>query len=189
VLSMLGLLLLLAAVGVGAAAVVESFHLLGTTWVVGQMNLVFTASLMAAVAAVSWWAPKIWGRHVPSVLAIGAGLLIAGGGVVLAAAEGVAGILDEPANSFEGFDARDGVDTFNLIAAIGSIVLAVGALVAVLALLRVIAGRRTADDAADPWAGQTLEWSAPSPPPTGNFPEPVPEVTSATPLVAAEEEA
>jgi heme/copper-type cytochrome/quinol oxidase subunit 1 len=188
-LSMLGLLLLLVAVGAGAAAVVEPFHLLGTTWVVGQMNFVFTASLVAAVAAICWWAPKIWGRHVPSVLAIAAGLLVAGGGVVLAAAECVAGMLDEPANSFEGFDPRDGVDTFNLIAAIGSIVLAVGALVAVLALLRVIAGRRPAADAADPWGGQTLEWSAPSPPPTGNFPEPVPEVTSATPLVAAEDEA
>jgi cytochrome c oxidase subunit 1 len=186
-LAVVALLLLLVAVAAGAAAVVEAFDLLGTSWVVGQMDLVFAAALVAATAAVCWWAPKIWGRQVPSGLAVGAGLLLAGGGIVLAAAEGVAGILDQPAYSFAGFDPRDGVDTFNLIAAIGSAVLALGAVVAVLGLARVMVGRGADDDAVDPWRGQTLEWSAPSPPPTGNFPEPVPEVTSATPLLAAEE--
>jgi heme/copper-type cytochrome/quinol oxidase subunit 1 len=186
-LAVLGLFLLLAAVGAGAAAVVKAFDLLGTSWVVGQMDLVFAATLVAATAAVCWWAPKIWGRQVPSTLAFAAGLLLAGGGIVLAAAEGVAGILDQPAFSFAGFDPRDGVDTFNLIAAVGSAVLALGAVVAVLGLVRVMVGRGTDDDATDPWGGQTLEWSAPSPPPPGNFSDPVPEVTSATPLVAAEE--
>ena len=44
-----------------------------------------------------------------------------------------------------------------------------------------------AADADDPWGGQTLEWSTSSPPPRGNFAEPVGEVTSATPLVVDEE--
>ena len=140
-LAVLGLLLLLAAVGAGAAAVDRALppagHHLGGRADEPRLHRLARGRRRR----LCWWAPKIWGRHVPSVLAMAAGLLVAGGGVVLAAAECVAGTLDEPANSFEGFDPRDGVDTFNLIAAIGSIVLAVGALLAVLALLRVIAGR------------------------------------------------
>jgi len=96
-------------------------------------------------------------------------------------------VLDEPGFSYAGFDPRDGVETFNLIAAVGAGILALGAVLLVLALLRAMVGRDTAEDAQDPWGGQTLEWSTSSPPPPGNFTEPVPEVTSATPLVTTEE--
>jgi cytochrome c oxidase subunit 1 len=34
----------------------------------------------------------------------------------------------------------------------------------------------------DPWAGHTLEWAAPSPPPIHNF-DALPEIRSATPLL------
>ena len=125
----------------GAAGVIEPFHLLGTSWEVGHLNLVLTASLLGALAALSWWSPKLWGRHVPAPLAFLAGLLIAGGGVVLAAAEGVAGILDQPAFSYAGFEPRDGVETFNVIASVGAGLFALGAIVLVLALLRAMVGR------------------------------------------------
>ena len=57
----------------------------------------------------------------------------------------------------------------------------------VLAVARAILGGGSTEDLQDPWGGQTLEWSAASPPPPGNFTEPVPEVTSGTPLVSTEE--
>jgi cytochrome c oxidase subunit 1 len=186
-LALVALLLLLGAVAAGAAAVVEPFELLGTTWQVGHLDLVFAASLLAALAALSWWAPKLWGRHLSAPLTFGAGLLVLGGGVLLSVAEGVAGALDQPEFSFVAFDPQDGVETFNLIGAIGAGLLALGALVAALAVVRVMVGSDTAEDADDPWDGQTLEWSTTSPPPVGNFATPVPEVTSATPLVASEE--
>lgn len=179
------LVLLLAAVGAGAAAVVEPLDLQATTWLVGQMNLVFTAALVAVAAALCWWAPKLWGRHVPPLVGVGAGLALAGGGLLVAVGQCITGALDQPI-AFEAFDPRNGVEALNAVSAVGAVVLALGAGLLVLALVRVTSAKAPADDAGDPWGGQTLEWSAPSPPPVGNFAGPVPEVTTATPLAAEE---
>jgi heme/copper-type cytochrome/quinol oxidase subunit 1 len=104
---------------------------------------------------------------------VGSALVIAAGGATLAVAEGIAGLLDQPAYSFVLFDPRDAVEPLNTVAAVGAIVLALGAAVLVLGLARVGLSRGDDGDGDDPWGGQTLEWS------TG----PVPVVTSATPLV------
>lgn len=186
--AVLAAFLLLAAVGAGAAGAVEPLELVGTSWQAGHLDLVFTSVLVAGLAGLCWWAPKIWGRHASTPLAFIGGLLLAGGGLVLAAGEGVAGALDQPLYSYVSFDPQDGVELFNLVATIGAALLALGAVLAVLAGVGAAVGKAPADDADDPWGGQTLEWAAPSPPPPGNFPTPVPEVTSATPLVADQEE-
>jgi len=36
---------------------------------------------------------------------------------------------------------------------------------------------------ADPWGGFTLEWATSSPPPPDNFDEPLPRITSETPVL------
>lgn len=187
VLADLALLLVLLAVVAGAIGVIEPLSLLGTTWVEGHFMLVVGAALVAGVAALVWWAPKVWGAHVPGGLGLGAGLLVGLGALVVALSLGLTGLLDVPAAWAAGVaDVRDGVEALHVVAAIGSVVLALGALLLVVGLLQVLAAKAPADDAVDPWGGQTLEWSAPSPPPVGNFPEPVAEVTSATPLVTEE---
>ena len=186
----LSLLTLLAAVGFGAAGVIDPLDLIGTTWQAGHTDLVFGASLLGAFAGLTWWAPKIWGRFVPAPAALLGGLAIAGGAVLAAAGQGVAGALDLPLFPYVIEDTstlQDGVDPANLVAAVGAVLLALGAVLLVLGLLRAGIGRAAADDAGDPWGGQTLEWSTTSPPPVDNFAEPVPEVTSATPLVTDEE--
>jgi heme/copper-type cytochrome/quinol oxidase subunit 1 len=188
----LSLLVLLAAVGAGAATAVDAFELYGTSWQTGHLDLVFGASLLAAAAGLTWWAPKIWGRHLPGPAALLGGLALAGGAVVAGVGQGIAGALDQLAFPFAdygpgGLPVPDGVETLNLVSAIGSVLLALGAVLVVLGLLKAALGRTVADDADDPWGGQTLEWSTTSPPPAGNFAEPVPEVTSATPLVTDEE--
>jgi cytochrome c oxidase subunit I+III len=45
-----------------------------------------------------------------------------------------------------------------------------------------VARRRGTPATDNPWGGATLEWATSSPPPAGNFAEPVPTVASPTPL-------
>ena len=68
----------------------------------------------------------------------------------------------------------------------------VGRMLVVAALLGAGCGgggaeARTADDETpyDPWGGHTLEWATTSPPPPGNFLEPVGPIESERPLLDA----
>jgi cytochrome c oxidase subunit 1/cytochrome c oxidase subunit I+III len=72
-----------------------------------------------------------------------------------------------------------GWDIWNLLATIGSFVLAVGIFLTVLNWWRSVRHGEPAGD--DPWGGETLEWSTTSPPPAYNF-EHIPVVRSAEPM-------
>jgi cytochrome c oxidase subunit 1 len=82
---------------------------------------------------------------------------------------------------FEGSDAINAMhlNAYNLIATIGSVVLAIGVLVSIAnAYLSVRSGIPAGHD---PWGGETLEWFTTSPPPPHNF-DVVPDVRSDEPL-------
>ena len=191
-LALLAVLCLLGAAAGGAAAAVEDLELLGTSWQSGLLDLVFGASLLGAAAGLSWWAPKIWGRHLLPAFSLLGGLFIVGGAILASVGQGLAGAYD--VTNFPYADPRqadlDGAaDLGNVLAVVGAVVLAIGAIALVLGLVKTITGRTVAEDADDPWEGQTLEWRTTSPPPWGNFAEPLPVVTSPTPLLDAEEDA
>ena len=172
-------LLLLAVIG-GAVASIEQLGLLGTTWQTGQTELIWIAAVTGGLAGLYWWAPKIWGRTLPAAsgqaLAAGLGL----GAVLLAVPLAMAGALDQPIATFA-FEARNGVDAWNVVAAIGAVVLALAAVLVVTSLTQSLT-HRPAGDMTDPWSGHTLEWSTASPPPRANFDDDLAEVTSATPV-------
>jgi cytochrome c oxidase subunit 1/cytochrome c oxidase subunit I+III len=71
----------------------------------------------------------------------------------------------------------DGVTIVNLLSSIGAAVLAVGILVT---LLNIVLRSRWSEVGPDPWHGDTLEWTIPSPPPEYNFAR-IPLVTSLHP--------
>src|SRR5690606_34556301 len=77
------------------------------------------------------------------------------------------------------FYAGSGLDGWNLISSIGSLVLTIGI---VLTLLNAIFSRVNGPGAGhDPWGGDTLEWLALSPPDPHNF-DVLPDVRSDRPM-------
>jgi heme/copper-type cytochrome/quinol oxidase subunit 1 len=174
--------LLLLAVLAGAISTIEELDLLGTSWQTAQDDLIWISAVSGGIAALLWWAPKIWGRLISAASGHALAALLLVGGLLLAVPLAIAGALDQPASAFE-FEGSDTIDALNATAAAGAIIVALAALVTIYAVIRCIAGRTDEDaDVADPWGGQTLEWSTTSPPPVDNFDGEIAEVTSATPI-------
>jgi cytochrome c oxidase subunit 1 len=83
------------------------------------------------------------------------------------------------------YPASSGWGTPNLIETVGAFVIALAIL---LFLINVhVSRRRRVAAGPDPWDGQTLEWATSSPPPTENFPGPLPPILSYAPLLDAKE--
>jgi heme/copper-type cytochrome/quinol oxidase subunit 1 len=174
------LLLFLAGAAAGAVGVIEPFELEGTTWEAAQMHLVLLgAGGLGAFGALHYWAPKLWGRP----LGEGAGkltfLLVFLGAALLAAPDLVSGAIDQPLGAAV-VDGEDAIEPLNGLSAAGGVLVVLGAGVFLLNLLG-IRGRDPATD--DPWGGHTLEWATTSPPPPGNFTDPLPDVSSDRPLL------
>jgi heme/copper-type cytochrome/quinol oxidase subunit 1 len=77
------------------------------------------------------------------------------------------------------FFSGTGVDAYNLIASIGTLILAAGI---VMTLVNAILSRESGPEAGhDPWGGDSLEWFTLSPPDPHNF-DVLPDVRSARPM-------
>ena len=167
-----------------------------TTWVTGQQSLlIYGAGLLGALAALHWWAPKIWGRRLSelaglaSFAAIGGGAFLAWLGPTLSGA-----FTEQPQFVYhapnETTDYAHLVDTsgaagLSVLGAVGVLIVLAGLALLVLNLLVSVAMGKGAEAEADPWGGLTPEWLLDSPPPLGPA-EALPELTSGTPLLDAE---
>jgi heme/copper-type cytochrome/quinol oxidase subunit 1 len=136
-------------------------------------------AVFGGFAALHWWFPKITGRTMGESLArtsfwtMVLGTLLAFGPLFLAG-----GVEGQVVDAYKYFDG-DGVTAYNLIATIGTFVLAIGILMTVV---NAILSRNGGPEAGhDPWGGDTLEWFALSPPEPHNF-DVRPDVRSARPL-------
>ncbi len=154
--------------------------LAGTSALSGMFNYVALAGLLAAVAALHYWAPKIVGRPLNATLGYLSTLALLGGTVLFSLPEIVNGFLDEPDAPYVG-PVDDGVEAFNIVVVVGGVLLVVGLLL-VGVNLAVSARRPGPGPGPDPWGGHTLEWTTPSPPPLGNFAE-TPVVRSEAPML------
>jgi heme/copper-type cytochrome/quinol oxidase subunit 1 len=130
-------------------------------------------------AALHFWFPKMTGRTMGESLArisfwtMAIGILLAFVPLFLAGSE--QGQVIDAYKFFSG----TGVDAYNLIASIGTLVLAIGI---VLTIVNAIASREGGPEAGhDPWGGDTLEWFTLSPPEPHNF-DVLPDVRSAQPM-------
>jgi cytochrome c oxidase subunit 1 len=162
----------------------------GTVIATGVTQTALLASVIAGVAGIYYWGPKMFGRTLMTPIGALAALALVGGAVVLAVANVISGFLDEGDRPFEQawlnnvWDA-DAIETFNIIGTAGSLLLIAGLGLVILDIIRVLA-QGPEGDVDDPWGGHTLEWATTSPPPLGNFAE-APVVTSERPLLDAQE--
>ncbi len=169
----------------GAVQVVPGLQLRGTAWEAAQVHYtLYGAATLAAFAALWYWAPKIWGVDLGEVAGTAAFALTFWGAILLAAPDLVTGLVSEQRLQAGQFEDTGLVTALNAASALGGALAVLGVLVVVAEVLRRARGRSAAGAAANPWGGHTLEWATTSPPPSGNFAEPVAPVTSATPLAA-----
>lgn len=175
-------LLVLVGLGVGAAAAFNSGGDFVSYWWSAEQHLLFVgAPLTAAVAALHFWAPKLWGRKLStgtgrlSVLAVGVGSLVAFLPMLAVGAQDIGLDLDS-------FTAGAGWEPANNISSIGTLILGLGILLLVVDLAVSSVARRGEPATANPWGGFTLEWATSSPPPPLNF-STLPDIRSEAPLL------
>ena len=92
VLAQLAGLLVLIGVVAGVATVIEDLDLAGTTWMTAQTLLVLTGAVVAGLAGLAFWAPKLYGKLVPDGLTRLGGTLVFLGALVAAVSQAVAGL-------------------------------------------------------------------------------------------------
>ncbi|MGI9600809.1 MAG: cbb3-type cytochrome c oxidase subunit I [Acidimicrobiales bacterium] len=179
---LLGLLVLLVGVAFTAMRAIDEFDLIGTSADAALLHLALGAGLLGAIGALALWTPKLLGRKLTPLSLLGA-LAVAGGALMAGVPDFISGLLDQPLLAGPGYVADDGVEAFNFVSMIGSILLALGVVAVLVDTVAAVVGG-TPDDADDnPWGGHTLEWATTSPPPPANFAEPVGQVRSERPLL------
>ncbi len=170
-----------------------------TTWVTGQQSLlIYGAGLLGGLAALHWWAPKIWGRQLSELAGWAAMLAIAGGAVVSWLGSTLSGMLTEQPQfvyvepllttryvsevDSTGASVAEGL---SIVSAIGVVLVLAGMAVMVANLVVGVVRRRGAQTDADPWGALTPEWLLPSPPPIG-VADSLAMLSSGTPLLTSE---
>jgi heme/copper-type cytochrome/quinol oxidase subunit 1 len=130
-------------------------------------------------AMLHFWFPKMTGRTMGETLArISFWTMVLGTLVAFVPLFLAGGEEGQVIDAYKFFDGT-GVSAYNLIATIGSFVLAIGI---VLTLVNAILSRVNGPSAGhDPWGGDSLEWFALSPPEPHNF-DVLPDVRSERPL-------
>ena len=180
------LLMALAGAAAGALTPFKGLELQGTVYETGQMHLVLLGGgVLGAMAALTYWGPKLWGRKLPSGPNTVLALLGVAAVALIALPDLVAGFLDQPAGEVN-FDKFSGAVILNVLTFAGTALLLLVVLAFGLLALRAF-GRSGESAGDDPWGGHTLEWATTSPPPLLNFADAYPEVSSPQPLLDRKE--
>lgn len=136
-------------------------------------------AVFGGFAALHYWYPKMSGRVLgESMGKIAFWLMFAGANLAFFPLF-LAGLRGQVVDAYKFFDGL-GLAGYNLVASLGTILLFIGLVIALLNLVASLTGGRPARH--DQWGGSTLEWFALSPPPAHNF-DVVPDVRSAEPLL------
>ena len=168
-------------------------YLRDTTWATGQQSiLIYGAGLLGLVAALHWWAPKIWGRTLNDLLGKLTLLLIAVGATLATLGPALSGLLYDqpdlayldPAQTSLYAEAVDGggAEAMAWLGTAGLLVVIAGALLFMLNLVVSLVLRNGTKADSDPWDGAAPEWMLDSPPRPGVL-DALPDLDSGTPLL------
>ena len=150
-----------------------------TYFVVAHIHYVlFGGAIMGIFSGIFYWFPKITGRFLDESLGkLSFWVMFIGMNATFFPMHflGVSGMPRRIYTYEEGL----GWDTWNMVATIGSYILAFGVLIFIVNFFKTMRQPQTAPN--DPWGGSTLEWATTSPPPEHNF-DVIPEVRDRDPL-------
>ncbi|NNE09470.1 MAG: cytochrome c oxidase subunit I [Gemmatimonadetes bacterium] len=153
--------------GLFLGSLAVDIHLHDTYFVVAHFHYVmFGGTVIAFLAGLHYWWPKVFGRMYNEKLgAIGAAIIFVGFNMTFLA-QFVMGSQGMPRRYYNYIDEYT---IYHHISTGGSFIMAIGFfLIAGYLLHSLLKGKRAP---ANPWGGNTLEWHIPSPPPYYNFKE------------------
>lgn len=169
-----------------------------TTWVTAQFSMiVYGVGVLGVIAALHWWAPKMWGIRLSEAGGWLATMLVGIGGVLASLGPALSGVLTEQPDfvydspesttTYLGLTDASGAEGLTMLGALGVVGVLAGLLVTLanVVFARNRLRRRGADVGRDPWNALTPEWLLPSPPPPGQ-PTEAAVLASGTPLLAEE---
>ncbi|HZV04156.1 MAG TPA: cbb3-type cytochrome c oxidase subunit I [Gemmataceae bacterium] len=151
--------------GLMLATLAVDVHVHGTYFVVAHFHYIMVgATVSAFFGGLHYWWPKITGRLYPEIWARFAAILMYFGFNLTFFPQFVLGYLGMPRRSYT---YPPEWQSWNLLSSAGASILAVAYLMPLLYLgWSLIWGRRAGPN---PWRATGLEWTIPSPPPSGNF--------------------
>jgi cytochrome c oxidase subunit 1 len=166
--------------GVMLASPALDFHLHDSYFVVAHFHYVlFGGSVFVIFAAIYYWFPKFTGKRLREGWGKWHFWLMFIGFQTTFFVQHILGLEGMP-RRIASYQEADGFTTLNLVSSIGSGLLGLSTLPFLWNVW--ITLRRGRNVGANPWDGHTLEWAAPSPPPPGNFVEPLPPIRSERPV-------